>query len=172
MILNETMNEIADAIREKTGKSELIKPVDFATEIKGITAGGGSGESPWKYYLLDWYNLDQEEGYTKELAQQIIHTLDVFYYTAYVMPSKATFTGVAAAGSDPENWGPWLYKAMRWSDTGTDISAEVGGMSPKGFLTSMGANMPFAATIAERMTECTEEEFYALTKKYVLATMV
>ena len=44
MILNEVMKETADAIREKTGKSELIKPVDFATEIKGITAGG-SGES-------------------------------------------------------------------------------------------------------------------------------
>ena len=45
MILNETMNEIADAIREKTGKSELIKPIDFAEEIKGISAGGGeSGE--------------------------------------------------------------------------------------------------------------------------------
>ena len=50
MILNETMNEIADAIREKTGKSELIKPVDFAEEIKGITAGG-SGESLEFYYL-------------------------------------------------------------------------------------------------------------------------
>ena len=35
------LKDIADAIREKTGKSELIKPVDFATEIKGITAGGG-----------------------------------------------------------------------------------------------------------------------------------
>ena len=43
--LNEVMKDTADAIREKTGKSELIKPVDFATEIKGITAGGGSGES-------------------------------------------------------------------------------------------------------------------------------
>ena len=39
------MKETADAIREKTGKSELIKPVDFATEIKGITAGGGGVES-------------------------------------------------------------------------------------------------------------------------------
>ena len=164
MTLNEVMKETADAIREKTGKSELIKPVDFATEIKGISAGGGSGESPWKYYLLDWYNLDQEEGYTKELAQQIICFLDAYYYTAYVMPSKATFTGGAAANSDPENWGPWLYKAMRWSDTGTDISAELGGMSPKDFLTFRGADIPFAATIAERMTECTEEEFYALTK--------
>ena len=45
MTLNEVMKETADAIREKTGKSELIAPVDFAEEIKGITAGGGSGES-------------------------------------------------------------------------------------------------------------------------------
>ena len=44
MTLNEVMKDTADAIREKTGKSELIAPVDFASEIKGITAGG-SGES-------------------------------------------------------------------------------------------------------------------------------
>jgi hypothetical protein len=45
------MKETADAIREKTGKSELIKPIDFAEEIKGITAGGGDGESgDWEYY--------------------------------------------------------------------------------------------------------------------------
>jgi hypothetical protein len=43
MILNETVAAIADAIREKTGKSELIAPVDFAEEIKSISAGGGSG---------------------------------------------------------------------------------------------------------------------------------
>ena len=50
MILNETVAAIADAIREKTGKSELIKPVDFAEEIKGITAGGESGGE--KYYIF------------------------------------------------------------------------------------------------------------------------
>ena len=53
MILKETVAAIADAIREKTGKSELIKPVDFAEEIKGITAGGGdapSGGGDWHYY--------------------------------------------------------------------------------------------------------------------------
>lgn len=54
MILNEVMKETADAIREKTGKSELIKPVDFAEEIKGITAGGGgSTEGDWEYYKFD-----------------------------------------------------------------------------------------------------------------------
>lgn len=53
MTLNEVMKDTADAIREKTGKSELIKPVDFATEIKGITAGGGdapSGVSETMYF--------------------------------------------------------------------------------------------------------------------------
>ena len=54
MILNETVAAIADAIREKTGKSELIKPIDFAEEIKGITAGGGeSGGTKTTYYRYD-----------------------------------------------------------------------------------------------------------------------
>ena len=51
MILNQTMNETADAIREKTGKSELIKPVDFATEIKGISVGGGESGGNKVVYL-------------------------------------------------------------------------------------------------------------------------
>ena len=52
MTLNEVMKDTADAIREKTGKSELIKPVDFATEIKGISAGGGeSGGSNIEYLV-------------------------------------------------------------------------------------------------------------------------
>lgn len=161
--LKDHLKEVADAIRAKKGTSELINPQDFATEIEGITSGGGSGESPWKYYLLDWYNIDQEEGYTKELAQQIIHGLDVYYYTAYVMPSKAILTGVAVVGLDPENWGPWLYKAMRWKASETSFDAETGGLSPKEFLAFIGADVPFAATIIERMTECTKEEFYALT---------
>lgn len=59
-ILNEVMKETADAIREKTGKSELIKPVDFAEEIKGITAGGSgeSGGSDVEY--LDLSGLNEE----------------------------------------------------------------------------------------------------------------
>lgn len=39
MILNETMNEIADAIREKKGSTEKIAPINFAEEIKSISAG-------------------------------------------------------------------------------------------------------------------------------------
>ena len=53
MTLNEVMKDTADAIREKTGKSELIKPVDFASEIKGITAGGGESASTIEYFVYD-----------------------------------------------------------------------------------------------------------------------
>lgn len=58
MILNETVAAIADAIREKTGKSELIKPIDFAEEIKGITAGGG--DAPSDDY--EYYDISQLDG--------------------------------------------------------------------------------------------------------------
>ena len=58
MTLNEVMKETADASREKTGKSELIKPIDFATEIKGITAGGGESASTIEY--LDMTNVSSE----------------------------------------------------------------------------------------------------------------
>ena len=58
MTLNEVMKDTADAIREKTGKSELIAPVNFAEEIKGITAGGGSGESASTIEYLDVSGLD------------------------------------------------------------------------------------------------------------------
>lgn len=65
MILNETVAAIADAIREKTGKSELIKPVDFAEEIRGISAGGGgdapSGGNEWKYYDVRNTTLPDEQ---------------------------------------------------------------------------------------------------------------
>ena len=58
MILNETVAAIADAIREKTGKSELIKPIDFAEEIKGITAGGSGESGGEKYYILSESAID------------------------------------------------------------------------------------------------------------------
>lgn len=54
MTLNGIMADIASAIREKTGKEDKIAPVNFAEEIRGITAGGG-GESEFfmKYYDID-----------------------------------------------------------------------------------------------------------------------
>jgi hypothetical protein len=55
--LNETVAAIADAIREKIGKSELIAPVNFASEIKSISVGGGSGGGESGGIKLMYLNL-------------------------------------------------------------------------------------------------------------------
>ena len=44
IIKGETLESIADAIREKTGKSDKMLPTEFAEEINAISGGGGSGE--------------------------------------------------------------------------------------------------------------------------------
>jgi hypothetical protein len=82
MILNETVAAIADAIREKTGKSELIAPIDFASEIKGITAGGGSGESGGSNVeYLDVSGLPAEERintlFFSELIKKRVGTIHI-----------------------------------------------------------------------------------------------
>lgn len=41
MSLSSIFQDIADAIRTKTGKSESIYPIDMASEIEGIESGGG-----------------------------------------------------------------------------------------------------------------------------------
>lgn len=50
--------DIADAIREKKGTSDLINPQDFSAEIKSISGGGSGGELEGEYYLArpnGWY---------------------------------------------------------------------------------------------------------------------
>ena len=41
--LTNNYSDIADAIRTKTGKTDLIKPKDFDTEILSIESGGSGG---------------------------------------------------------------------------------------------------------------------------------
>lgn len=46
-----TLTEIADAIREKTGETETIKPEDMPQKIQDIqTGGGGGGDDPIETY--------------------------------------------------------------------------------------------------------------------------
>lgn len=90
MILNETVAAIADAIREKTGKSELIKPVDFATEIKGITSGGASGGNSEEVRYFDVTNCSSE---IKELL--VGFSAFVIGYNGdyhYIIPSGVAFS--------------------------------------------------------------------------------
>lgn len=53
IIQNNTLKDIADAIREKTGSSEKLSPSDMATEIGKITVG--SSTFTLKYVRLNIY---------------------------------------------------------------------------------------------------------------------
>lgn len=79
MILNETVAAIADAIREKTGKSDLIAPVNFAEEIKGITAGGGEsgGENTYEYIELTRPEGWEGEDFSGEVVTPLLFSCAV-----------------------------------------------------------------------------------------------
>lgn len=47
-----TLTAIGDAIRGKTGKTDLIDPANMSTEIAGIEAGGGGYEPPESAFLM------------------------------------------------------------------------------------------------------------------------
>ena len=74
--LTDLLKDIADAIREKKGTTDKIAPINFAEEIKGITAGGGgnapSAKPKWTGHA-DAEGL-KAIGWTDE---------DIAYYQAY-----------------------------------------------------------------------------------------
>ncbi len=72
MTLNEVMTQTADAIREKKGTTEKIAPINFAEEIKSISAGGGeSGSSTFEH--LDITNVTGLGGKLKKLLLQMAY---------------------------------------------------------------------------------------------------
>ena len=44
-----TLSAIGDAIREKTGESALLSPLDMPTAIGSISGGGDDEDSPFIY---------------------------------------------------------------------------------------------------------------------------
>ena len=70
MTLNEVMKDTADAIREKTGKSEKIAPINFAEEISLISAGGGeSGGEDLDSLMYFKVSFDRSDAFISQLAR-------------------------------------------------------------------------------------------------------
>lgn len=139
MTLNEVMKDTADAIREKTGKSELIKPVDFATEIKGITAGGGDN---WVYANLE--QLGQIENITFGVFAMLVK-LEKDGEVQIVPAAYARL--LEQSGAD-------------WKDIGIDISVKV-VMSGHGVMTIAEALVDSGIDI-NSIPKITKEQFYDL----------
>ena len=60
-----TLTAIGDAIRGKTGKTELIDPANMSTEIASIEAGSGGGDLPSKFIIAgDCTSRFHRDGWT------------------------------------------------------------------------------------------------------------
>ena len=121
-IQQEKFKEIADAIRKKTGTTDLIKPNDFANKINDVhRAGRTQGLLDFEEFLktlaptsmyLDVYNLDypyNEEGYTTQTTDRtygadgnikISAYPDVLYKGAYIEDGVEKTGWVSKANHD------------------------------------------------------------------------
>ena len=173
MTLNEVMNEIADAIREKTGKSELIKPVDFATEIKGITAGGGSeGDDGWVYYKFDGEAVENTEGFD---TAEFYETFNMFVQCYYISTAYKIVDGVKETMLVSHmNWDehPVSFHLGFKTQTSENLLRDMGlpatsAMPLKEYIYYLnemtgGQAPPLLMAFANALTPCTKEEFEAL----------
>ena len=163
MILNEVMKETADAIREKTGKSELIKPVDFAEEIKGISAGGG--DDGWEYYKVDssFNDLSSEEIRNINTALQDAYVISMLYYigtitSSVLIPRLTISDGAETMGIKCKGDGMYYDKYSKEGGihSFTDLAKEPFVSSPE-----LTATLPFF----NALIPCTKEEFESLIKE-------
>jgi hypothetical protein len=172
MTLNEVMKDTAEAIREKTGKSGLIAPVDFASEIKGITAGGGeSGNDGWEYYKFDgvtYENTLKDMGYSdKEIKEAMFDIFPFFIYCHGVVSNRIRATtevnmqyyllSIEQSKASYVNGFKQMISldAIKWS-------AIDGVTSVAEAIEKLGELMPEFKPIYAFLTPCTKEEFEAL----------
>lgn len=67
MTFNEFLEGIANAIRNKKGTTDPIKPIDFASEIESIEVGGGSSD------LVKYVTFMSEDGTTELFKMPVLN---------------------------------------------------------------------------------------------------
>ena len=157
--LNEVMKYTADAIREKTGKSELIKHVVFAEEIRGISAGGSgeSGDDGWEYYKVDSsFRVSEDESITLDDSMK---TLNMAYYmgtisSGVLLPQVYISSGAYTLGFKVKGEGRYYDLFLQNGITSfKDLAKEP-------FVSEFGLTV--ALPFFNALTPCTKEEFEAL----------
>lgn len=147
MTLNEVMTQTADAIREKTGKSELIAPVDFAEEIKGITAGGGESGSS----TIEYLDISGLSGYAK---------MDMCMYSLAV---KGLLGEQQMAGFPTNAYFTAQGKSTDVTACIIDFSLEIKAMVEGSIMTmTVGEQIKNSGTDIDSIPRITKEQFYDL----------
>lgn len=68
VIEDTTLNNTANAIREKTGKTDKLTPSNFATEIASIVSGGGSSNFKMEFQTYTPTEDETEHTFTHNLG--------------------------------------------------------------------------------------------------------
>ena len=88
VIEDTTLTNIADSIRSKTGKSDMLLPSQMPTEIQNISGGGGSDTGYEPNADMKWAKQvcidDVQEGFTYKVLEMIS---DEYVYHDIVVPS-------------------------------------------------------------------------------------
>lgn len=69
--LKDFLTDVADAIREKKGSTDLINPQDFSSEIASIQSGGDIFGFDTIGYTLDNNSIKDDIAYSQELLRQL-----------------------------------------------------------------------------------------------------
>ena len=157
MTLNEVMTQTADAIREKTGKSEKIAPINFAEEIKSISAGGGSYTPTIEYYLFTY----SSEGAIFDFIQFIMACMQAFVVAAYF---KSTTSNIEYSWGQCLIGGSTLFGEFGfqpWSVKAFKITYIAGAPTLIDYLNEIGLGGSDELPLLG-LTPCTKEEYEAL----------
>lgn len=156
MTLNETMNEIADAIREKKGTSEKIAPINFAEEIKSISAGGESGGGGKGCYYIPYSALIEASGKLDgDLANMFGGAIIMYVaYAKVLLGNKYNIIGglMASSSVDPTTTILGLSRDLRMGAEGTLLTLDEALQEFPQELLDVWQSLP----------KLTEEQFYDL----------
>ena len=84
VIEDTTLTNIANAIREKTGKTDAITPANFDTEIAGIQSGGNSTITSG--FIVNKWNTN---GYPVDISLVGMTTINQYYFYTYLYYGSA-----------------------------------------------------------------------------------
>lgn len=95
--LKDHLKEVADAIRAKKGTSDLINPQDFATEIEGISGGGGLS-----YFAIDISKAgwDAAFAYGSFLAKVVLPEEVSIQPSTIILNNETLMSGLKAIATD------------------------------------------------------------------------
>lgn len=155
------MKETADAIREKTGKSELIAPINFAEEIRGISGGGG-GESLEFYYLKmeDLLSLG-----SLECAGATILMMSIMMYIDEIKISSTPVKAIVGAGMMAEYPMEGIIAISiksNWALSNLESDGTISSNTFNDLLAQARIDYPEAVAAWDATPKITKEQFYDL----------